>query len=55
MHDTRTKVRICLITVILLAVITGILYYLYAVRDHSTVTEGTLVTKQFNEAVIPWQ
>lgn len=55
MHDTRTKVRICLITVILLAVITGILYYLYSVRERSAVTEGTLVTKQFREVTAPWR
>lgn len=54
MRDVRLIVRVCLITVVLLAVIAGILYYLYAVQNDAAVTEGTLVRNTLGEVLSRW-
>ena len=44
-----TIYRICLLSVVLLAVIGGVFYYVNYVKDEIAVTEGTLV--QYQEEV----
>lgn len=37
--------RICLLSVVIIAIVGGIFYYLNYVRDKSDITEGTLVSR----------
>ncbi len=38
--------RICLLSVVILAIVGGIFYYLNYVRDEADITEGTLVHRE---------
>ena len=38
--------RICLLSVVILAIVGGIFYYLNYVRDEADITEGTLVRRE---------
>ncbi len=45
--------RICLLSVVILAIVGGIFYYLNYVRDRSDITEGTLVnSREFWDAYL---
>ena len=49
--------RMCLLSVVILAIVGGIFYYLNYVQEESDITEGTLV-EQFREkmsAIQPWE
>lgn len=35
--------RLCLLSVVILAIVGGIFYYLYCVKSNEDITEGTLV------------
>lgn len=38
--------RMCLLSVVIIAVVVGIFYYLNYVQEESTITEGTLVRQE---------
>ena len=39
--------RICLLSVVIIAVVVGIFYYLNYVQKEGTITEGTLVQREY--------
>ena len=43
MEKTKKRIWTCLLVVLLVAVVIGIIYYFYQVKDANTVTEGTLI------------
>lgn len=42
----HTVYRICLLSVVIIAIVGGIFYYLNYVRDEADITEGTLVRRE---------
>lgn len=46
MEEARRKIRICLISMILTAVVVGIFYYYYNGRTEISGSEGTLIQNQ---------
>lgn len=42
----HTVYRICLLSVVIIAIVGGIFYYLNYVRDEANITEGTLVHRE---------
>lgn len=46
MEEGRRKVRICLVTIVLAAVVIGSAYYWYSSDEHFPDSEGTLIRQE---------
>lgn len=53
MEDARRKLRVCLITVVAVAVIVGLIYYFGSERGKQNTSEGTLVKAEWQQVVTP--
>ena len=55
MGNGRKKIRFCLCTVVILAIVVGILYYYGQMQEKSNITEGTLISSLCMELRELWR
>ncbi len=55
MEKGRKKIRFCICTVVILAIVVGILYYYGQMQEQSEIAEGTLISRLGMEFRRLWQ